>query len=184
MQITVTNQKTKWMRPACRESAAGNQWKPRATATAIPAITSPIATTLRIAPARTAREPTEPRRALPRTGASAAPVTMHVDEPLLVGPPRYATKGGLDGLRSEHLPGRSGRDPRVRREQAAQRRRHPDDRLDSLDRRHRRTRALDDLLVDVGRPWILHPPPHVRRRRPRRPAARLLDLTLPAMSGV
>src|SRR5204862_7446068 len=46
------------------------------------------------------------------------------------------------------------------------------DRLDPLDCGHRRNPAVTDLLVLVGRPRLLQPPPDVLRRGPRRTGRR------------
>src|ERR1700741_4233483 len=61
MQIAVTNQKTKSIRPACLLAACGSQGTRSATAVAPAPPTTPIATSWTIDPLRTAGETTRPR---------------------------------------------------------------------------------------------------------------------------
>src|SRR5256885_9271281 len=61
MQIAVTNQKTKSIRPACLLAACGNQGIRSATAVSPALHATPIATSWTIDPLRTAGETTRPR---------------------------------------------------------------------------------------------------------------------------
>src|SRR6185312_7740858 len=83
-----------------------------------------------------------------------------------------------NGTRCEHSLDRGRRDPRLRGQHERFGRGHPDGRLDLADRRDHRRRAVDDLLVELGRPRLLGrtPPRRVRRGST---SARLLDLAEP-----
>src|SRR5438270_14102608 len=71
MQIPVTNQKTKSIRPACLLADWGSQGISNATVTAPAPHTTPIATSWTIDPLRTASETTR-RRGQPAEGSEAA----------------------------------------------------------------------------------------------------------------
>src|SRR5918992_850631 len=149
MQMTVVNQKTRSIQSASSEAWSGSHGMATAI-TAEPApMSSPIATTRTIAPLRTEAESTLRRR--------IAFALAHA--PIWVGP---APKRRFHGTWSKSVTSRGrghldlGRDRRVRRD----RRRR--DRVDPDDRRDRRPRAVDDLLVVVGR--LRRTPTRLRRR--------------------
>src|SRR5712691_6327742 len=155
MQIPVTNQKTKWIRPASRVAGSGSQCRRVATRTPSAPATA----------AKRASWTIEPLRTCPRiywTGRSRG-VSNH----RIVGSLTRPVKGGSSGTRSWHLSHRSRRDPCVRRACDDERGECPRRRLDPHGRRVRRNPALADLLVVVGGAWVLvAPADDVRGRRP------------------
>ena len=61
MQIAVTYQKTKWIRPACLDAGSGNQGTKIATAAAAAPTSAPMTRSWAIDPLRKAAETTQPR---------------------------------------------------------------------------------------------------------------------------
>src|SRR5205814_5309363 len=169
MQIAVTNQKTKSIRPACLLAGSGSHGMNSAAAAAAAPNTIPIATSWTIDPLRTEAETTGRRRPLAEGSAGARNACNEGDSASAdPGTSAALTRRRFDGTRSQHSADRRRRDSRVRREHESVRRRYQHDRLDPAHRRHRWRGALDDLLVDVGRAWVLvaWPPRWLRRRRP------------------
>src|SRR6266498_4324071 len=164
MQIPVTNQKTKSIRPASREADCGSQSGIRATAEAIPPASTPITISWTIEPLRTA-----PRAYF--TSASAAWAAVS-------GVPRPGTgplhPRRLNGTRSWNLPDRGWRNPHIRRQQHLRGGRHRHRRLDLDDRWAAQRRAVDALLAVLGGAGLLERPPADDLRR-RRPATRVVS---------
>src|SRR5207253_3353313 len=180
IEIPVTNQKTKSIRPACLLAGCGSHGTTSATTLAPAPQTTPMATSWATDPLRTGAETT--RRRLrspgeaPRLESGSKRLQRARFSKLPEAGTNHPTKRRFDGTRSQH-PARRGRcDPRVGRECQRLRRGHSCDRLDPARRRNRRCGALDDLLVDVGRPRLLVTPP--RPRLPRRGPTALLDRPL------
>src|SRR5207253_2593681 len=114
-QITVTNQKTKSMRPASRPAGVGSHPGTSATAVATPPATRAKSTSWTTDPRRTANEPTS-------SGGSGAPET---------GASPFWLERRLNGTRSWNLPDGARRDPRVRRPRYVVGGERPHRRLDS-----------------------------------------------------
>src|SRR5438034_2535746 len=171
MQIAVTNQKTKSIRPACLLAGSGSQGTNSAAAVAAAPNTIPIATSWTIDPLRTGAETTRLRSSFAEGSAGARNACNEWDsaetEPGTTG---ALTLRRFDGTRSQHSAYRRRCDSRFRSEHNSHRRRHQHDRLDPAHRRHRWRGALDDLLVHVGRSRLLVTPPRPRLRRRGPPA--------------
>src|SRR4051794_8234832 len=158
MQMIVTNQKRSKIRCASADGGLGSHGRKTATAVARPPASTPMPISAKTWPLRMGASLVEPAPSWPGS-------------PLSYRPP-LKTKGDTkDGSWSWHLsrgrrrsPGLCGQRHRLGRE-------HPRDRLDPADRRDRRHRPLDDLLVELGGPGLLRlaAPHHVRGRGPRRP---------------
>src|ERR1041385_3148068 len=173
MQITVTNQKTKSIRPACLLAGSGSQGMKIATRAATPPQTIPMATSWATDPLRTARETTRRRGLAPlEVGGEKRLQRSRFWKVTKAGTP-VEQKRRFDGTRSQHSSYCGRRDPRVGRECRRLRRQHPHGRLDLADRGDRGGSALDDLLVVLGRARLPAPPPGPRLRQRRPPA--LLD---------
>src|ERR1700751_1059446 len=99
MQIAVTNQKTKSIRPACLLAACGSQGTRSATAVAPAPHTTPIATSWTIDPLRTASETTRPRGWF-APGSEAARNACYERGSAFreVGTPGFLSEGGFMGL--------------------------------------------------------------------------------------
>src|SRR3954466_2253560 len=157
MQMIVTKQKTKSMRPASRDAGWGSQGSRYATAAAMPPASVPRPTRVRIWLLRTIARLIEPA-----TGTRRHP--LHLRHP-----PNRKRRETTHGSRSWDLSRGRRRRARLCGEHERLRREHPHDRLDPADRRDHRHRPLDDLLVELGRPGLLRlaPPPDPRRPGPR-----------------
>src|SRR5882757_6060174 len=147
MQITIVNQKTKSIRPRSLEASGGSHVGRTATAVAIAPATRPIPSKARMEPLRIRAGAY--RNAFPHLGG-----TRNREEDFSVtGTTRlWSIEEGrrAHGSRSRHLSHRRRRDSRVRGIEDRLGREHSHDRLDPDDRRDRRRRVVDDLLVVLG----------------------------------
>src|SRR2546423_7151544 len=156
MQMPVTNQKTKSIRPASRDAGCGSQRGIKAKADAMAPARTPITISWTIEPLRTDAASlldwsVEVRRFSPDVcGESPAHITRR-----------------LNGTRSWNLPDRDWRNPHIRRQRVVELSERRRRRLDSDGGRSREHPALAALLAVVGRTRLLvAPADDVRRRRP------------------
>src|SRR5256885_3155965 len=157
MQMPVTNQKTKSIRPASRDAGCGSQPGINGKADATAPARTPITISWTIEPLRTDAaslldQAVEVRRFSP--GASRES-------------PAHITRR-LNGTRSWNLPDRDWRNPHIRRQRVVELGQRRCGRLDPDGGRSREHPALAALLAVVGgtRLLVVTPADDVRRRRP------------------
>src|SRR6266511_2333002 len=153
MQIVVVNQKTKSIRSRSFPADVGSQGTNNATAAEAAPMTTPRKISWKSEPLRTDFETYSTAR--PRAGVTCARRWVH--------PPGEEV---LDGIRSEPAVDRGRRRACVCRQGRCDGPEHPHHRLDRAGRRRCRPRAVNHLLVLVGRPRLLHAPARLLRGRP------------------
>src|ERR1700740_1234986 len=169
MQMMTTNQKTSSMRARSFDATGGSQVTSSATAVAMPPATMPSPISERMEPLRIRCVSLDETLAASTFDPQPKPRLLRygMDTPRFT---REHEKGDVHGFWSRHFSCGRRRGPRLRGDGQRQRREHPHDRLDSVDRGDHRRCAFDDLLVVVGRPRLLErlagarPPSRTTRR--------------------
>src|SRR4051812_44067863 len=116
MQIAVTNQKTKSIRPACSLAECGSHGIRSATRAAPAPQATPIATSWTIDPLRTAARLLDGEARPPREVRRSKRLLLARFSGPESGYKRRTTQGGMNGTRSKHLADRGRRDPRLCRQ--------------------------------------------------------------------